>query len=301
MSTMNEQAAKGIPLSQAEQIAAYSIRDPNHPEVEISQSKHRIRLINTWDIQPGSRILEIGCGQGTCTAVLAEAVGPSGHIDAVDPGPLDYGAPFTLGQAQAFLSSGPVGGRISWHRADPTEFLAGAEGTWDAAVLLHCIWYFAEPKVLEDMLSALKGRVKRVYVAEYALRATERTAVPHVLAVMARAGLEAYKTESDQNIRTATSPTGVNEVAGKIGWSLEREHTIVPEEGLMDGYWEAGTVADLGFLEEIDKAIEDPRVALVLKSGRDAVIAAAETIGGVKKATTMDVWAGVLVSKVECP
>ncbi|SPO03669.1 related to SAM-dependent methyltransferases [Cephalotrichum gorgonifer] len=293
---MSEQAAGNIPLSQADEITVYSIRDPDHPEIEVSQAKHRIRLINSWGIQPGSRLLEIGCGQGTCTAVLAEAVGPSGHVDAVDPAPLDYGAPFTLGQAQEFLSSGPVGSRIWWHRAYPTEFLAGTEGTWDAAVLLHCIWYFKEPKVLEDMLNALKGRVKRVYVAEYALHATEKTAVPHVLAAITRAGLEAHVAESEQNIRSAPSPTAIKEIGAKVGWSLERENIIVPEEGLLDGSWETGGVAYPGFLNEIDEAIKDPRVALSLKSGRDAVIAAAEGVGGVKKVTTMDVWAGVLVA-----
>lgn len=34
--------------------------------------------------RPGERILEIGCGTGTTTARLADAVGPTGHIVAVD-------------------------------------------------------------------------------------------------------------------------------------------------------------------------------------------------------------------------
>ena len=36
----------------------------------------------------GAKIFELGCGQGACTAVLAEFIGPNGHITAVDPGPL---------------------------------------------------------------------------------------------------------------------------------------------------------------------------------------------------------------------
>lgn len=51
-------------------------------------------------ITPGSHVLELGCGQGTATTVLAEAVGSAGHVDAVDPGAPDYGAPFTLAEAQ---------------------------------------------------------------------------------------------------------------------------------------------------------------------------------------------------------
>jgi ubiquinone/menaquinone biosynthesis C-methylase UbiE len=57
-----------------------------------AQTAHRRTLVSFWDIKPGSRVLELGCGQGDCTVVLAEAVGEKGHVDAVDPGVADYGA-----------------------------------------------------------------------------------------------------------------------------------------------------------------------------------------------------------------
>ena len=57
-----------------------------------AQLSHRIHIIkNIWAIPPGSKVLEIGCGQGDCTLVLAAAVGESGRVDAVDPASLDYG------------------------------------------------------------------------------------------------------------------------------------------------------------------------------------------------------------------
>jgi predicted methyltransferase len=56
------------------------------------QQAHRRALVSFWDIKPGSRVLELGGGQGDCTIVLAEAVGETGHVDAVDPGAADYGA-----------------------------------------------------------------------------------------------------------------------------------------------------------------------------------------------------------------
>ena len=55
------------------------------------QFEHRVNIVKSWNILPGSRVLEIGPGQGDCTTVLASAVGDSGHVDAVDPAPLDYG------------------------------------------------------------------------------------------------------------------------------------------------------------------------------------------------------------------
>lgn len=124
---------------------------------------HRINLTKFWGITPGSRVLEIGCGQGDCTTVLADAVGPDGHVDAVDPGAPDYGsytspyttsifvivasvvpitviyllfylsrhllnpqigAPYTLAECQSHLLAGPLGPRINFHNAHPAAFLS---------------------------------------------------------------------------------------------------------------------------------------------------------------------------------
>ncbi len=57
----------------------------------MAQIEHRRALVSFWDIQPNSRVLEIGCGQGDTTVVLADAVKENGHVVAVDPGALDYG------------------------------------------------------------------------------------------------------------------------------------------------------------------------------------------------------------------
>jgi protein-L-isoaspartate(D-aspartate) O-methyltransferase len=42
------------------------------------------RLIDMLDVQMGMRVLEIGTGSGYSTALLAELVGPSGHVSSVD-------------------------------------------------------------------------------------------------------------------------------------------------------------------------------------------------------------------------
>ena len=54
-------------------------------------------------------ILEVGCGQGDLTAVLAHACGPEGHIDAFDPAPPGYGAPVTIGDSADCLLRSPLG------------------------------------------------------------------------------------------------------------------------------------------------------------------------------------------------
>ncbi|KAL6893026.1 S-adenosyl-L-methionine-dependent methyltransferase [Trichoderma longibrachiatum] len=282
-----------MPATAAATIAKYHISSPDYPghlDMEIGQAEHRIKFVNFWQLAPGSRVLEIGCGQGTTTAVLAEAVGASGHVDAVDPGPPEYGSPWTLAQAQEHLSGGPLGDRISWHFADPIDLLAtNADKTWDYVVFAHCIWYFDSPATLTRMLGALKGRAETLLVAEYALKATELKALPHVLASVARATLEAHNKASAANIRCLSSPGAITEAASENGWALDDETNVVPGEGLMDGHWETGSVASAHFLKEIEENVEDPKVKALLRSARDGVLGALETVG-VKKSWTMDVW-----------
>lgn len=87
--------------SQVDYIARLSLHDPKYfKAVALPQAAQRIKLVERWDVKPGERILELGCGQGDCTAVLAVAVGSHGHVTAVDPGPPDYGT-----QSSVFLLS----------------------------------------------------------------------------------------------------------------------------------------------------------------------------------------------------
>ncbi|KAI1182854.1 SAM-dependent methyltransferase [Nemania serpens] len=290
MVNTNTVGSERISIDLAPKIAEYSPQVPGHSDTEVAQAEHRIRLVNLWDLQPGTRVLELGCGQGSATAVLAEAIGASGHVDAVDPGAPDYGAPFTLSQAQQHISASPVGDRITWHRATPQDFLSAAHDTvWDVAVLAHCIWYFASEQELQAILEALHGRVKRLCVAEYALHATERPAIPHVLAVLARGSLESFKEESSENVRSPLSPTSIKKVATRARWSCTHESFVIPEPGLLDGFWEVGTVLSDHFLREVNQAVPHERMRVVVTSARDAVIAAVSALDGAK-VRTMDVW-----------
>ena len=79
------------PQFDAASIARASLHDPIHFKVQESQTVHRLVLLQQWDIPTGSKVLELGCGQGDCTTVLASAVGEQGKVVAVDPADLDYG------------------------------------------------------------------------------------------------------------------------------------------------------------------------------------------------------------------
>ncbi|ETW74630.1 hypothetical protein HETIRDRAFT_456205 [Heterobasidion irregulare TC 32-1] len=147
-------------------VAGLCLHEPKHFKVQLQSTAHRAAIIAHWVIPAGAR--------GDTTAVLAELVGETGHVTGVDPGALDYGSPFTLGQAQAHLSAGPLGPRITWAHADPLAFLAARAPDappFDVAVLSLCTWYFASPRVLSALLAALAPHATRLCVAEWSLSA----------------------------------------------------------------------------------------------------------------------------------
>lgn len=258
-----------------------------------SQAAHRSNILSGWNILPGSNILEIGCGQGDCTTVLASIVATAGHVDAIDPAPLDYGSPWTLGEAQAQIKTSEVGSWISFHQATPLDFLIHVpEGRYDAAVFVHSSWYFSSPTELRETFAMLKGKAKKLCIAEYALSAGSKAGMPHVLAALTRASLELCNPESQANIRNAFSHKALRGMAEESGWRLASERIVVPEETLEDGKWEVGTVLGEDFLAEADGMVKEQRMRMLLESMRSAVGAAVGGLGDGEVVRTMDVWVG---------
>ena len=76
-------------------IARLSLHDPTDFGIQHTQTLHRLELLQHWNVSSGSKVLELGCGQGDCTTVLANAVGEQGAVVAVDPAELTYGVFFS--------------------------------------------------------------------------------------------------------------------------------------------------------------------------------------------------------------
>jgi len=270
------------------------LKDKEHDSVIRAEIQQRVDIISKWDIAPGSRILEIGCGQGDCTLVLADAVGPDGHVTGLDPASLDYGSPWTLGEAQAFLLASPLKSRMTFIQIDPQIFLQEKGDTvYDCVVFCHSIWYFDTPAYLSQMLHALRGKTKRVLIAEYALETSDRTTLPHVLAALSQAALASNQTSSESNIRSLLSPARIRLIAEKAGWVLSREDRVVHGDDLLEGKWETGNVLNESFEEEI-MGIEDEKQRYLLLAMRDTVVANSKFVGGQQayRLRTMDSWVG---------
>lgn len=287
----------------ADPIARLSLHDPKHFSIQHSQTVHRLVLLENWNIQTGSKILELGCGQGDCTTVLASAVDDRGKVVAVDPADLDYGNPYTLGQAQSHISQGPLGHRIKWVQQLPLDYLSSLtppsspdSKTFDATVLAHCLWYFPSHRLILETFRALKQHSKRLLLAEWSLVATHPSAQPHVLAALAQAALECRKTQSTSNVRTVLGPKRLTELALAAGWQLESETRVQPTEELSDGLWEVSACLSPPFEKQIDEYVGDGRDRDVVFALRDACEASLECVqGGRNGVKSMDVWVASFV------
>lgn len=310
-------------------IARLSLHDPTHFSIQHSQTIHRLVLLQHWNVSVGSKVLELGCGQGDCTTVLACAVGEQGSVVAVDPADSNYGAishflpcgllwwangeqrtdasagtPYTLGQAQGHVSQGVLGRRITWIHQSPLEYLASIptlphttspftidSKAFDATVLAHCLWYFPSPSLILSTFRALKHHSKRLLLAEWSLVATHPSAQPHVLAALAQAALECRKPTSVSNIRTVLGPKRITELALAAGWQLESETSVQGGEGLLDGQWEVSACLSPRFEKEVEEQMTDERERGMVLALRDACEASLQGVhGGRKGVRAMDVW-----------
>jgi SAM-dependent methyltransferase len=198
--------------------------------VQPIQTRFRATMVDFWAIAAGSRVLEIACGQGDTTAILADRVGPSGQVVASDPAPADYGAPVTVGQSLAHLQAGPLGPRI--------DVRLGAEhdsydGDFDYAVLALGSWYFASRAELLDTLRRLRSTTRTLCFAEWDLVPTALEQVPHLLAVL----IQGQSVDPGSNVRTPLSREQTLQVVAEAGWTVTDEIAL-DTSTMHDARWE---------------------------------------------------------------
>lgn len=209
----------------------------NEDEIQKVQLRHRFQLAQSFGIEEGMTVLEIGCGQGDMTVVLADKVGPSGHVTAIDIASKDYGAPLTLDQSHQKIKQTTLGERITFHLE--TDFLT-FEGLphYDCIVFAHSSWYFHSPERLAEYLKKIRTKTSMLFFAEWDLAFTEVSQRGHFCAATLLA-LHSTITENDGNIQHLFSRDTIHQMLEDAGFSIVREETV-HSRYLQDGQWEIG-------------------------------------------------------------
>ena len=221
------------------ELAALMASYAASPGEQLRQTRFRRALVEQWQIPEGARVLEIGCGQGDTTAVLADALGSAGRVIAVDIADPSYGAPVTIGASTRHLSAGPLGARMKFSFGfdvlDPEN--AFPDDAFDAIVLAHCTWYFDSLEQLRATLAQIRPWAPRLYLSEWDLEPRSTDQIAHLLAVLIQGQVEAFKCETLANVRTPYSREALRAILRETGWRIERE-TLVDASELDDAAWE---------------------------------------------------------------
>ena len=210
------------------------------PQEQINKTRFRSMFVEKWGVSCGAKVLEVGCGQGETTAVLAEAVGVNGYVIATDPASYNYGSPITIGESADFLSGSRLGSRISFHfnskiSDDEVPFL---NRTFDYVVLAHCSYYFENQKdLLNTFLSARKW-AKTLCFSEWDTLISSINQVSHLLAVFVQGQVEAFKAKSTANIRSPFSRQEVERLLRNSGWLIAHSFTVNALQSQEDVLWE---------------------------------------------------------------
>jgi SAM-dependent methyltransferase len=122
-------------------------------------------------IAPGARVADVGCGPGAITALLADAVAPTGSVVGVD------GNAGTVAAARELTADAGVT-NVDFQVA-PAEATGLAAGSFDVVMLRHVLAHNGgREQAIVDHLAALARPDGIVYVVDVDLTATKLYPVP---------------------------------------------------------------------------------------------------------------------------
>jgi SAM-dependent methyltransferase len=241
------------------------------PGEQLRQMRFRMQLVRDWQIPDGTRVLEIGCGQGDTTAALADALGERGRVIAVDIAEPSYGAPISIGESARHLSDGPLGPRVKFRYGfdvlDPQN--AFPDDAFDAIVLAHCTWYFDSLSQLRETLSRIRSWAPVLYLSEWDLEPRSIDQTAHLLAVLIQGQIESFKPESVANVRTPYSREALRALLAETGWTIASE-TLIDASELDDAVWEIAACLEES-LPEAERLDLPPRLQTLLASQGDVL------------------------------
>lgn len=114
---------EGLPDAKARELAA---RLEHRARAE-DESSAREEYLGLFGLVPGERVLDVGCGSGVVTRVIAQRVAPDGKVIGVDA------SRALLAVAEEYAEASGLGSRIEWRVADCRK-LPFADASFDAVI-----------------------------------------------------------------------------------------------------------------------------------------------------------------------
>lgn len=182
------------------------------------------------------------------TAVLAEIVGPSGRVAAVDIASRDYGAPMSVGEATDLIKASALGQRTDFRFEFDVFSQEFPPDFFDYTVLAHSAWYFESSDHLLRTFQRLAQWAPKLCFAEWDIEPKGIDQLPHMLAVLTQGQVEAFKGQSQANIRTPLTLATMKGLLSDAGWTVQPE-TWVDAGGMQDADWEISACLSSSFEE----------------------------------------------------
>lgn len=251
----------------------YQLKNKNFNYI---QFQHRNNIIDKFNIEEGSSILEIGCGQGDATYVLASKIGDNGIVVGIDIADRDYGSPMTLGQSLDLLLKSKLRSRINIKlntdlSKDTTwnEFKEEYPNLFDYIFLIHSSWYMESDIKLKKLLNKLYKLGKKLCFVEYDPEPKYFEQIPHYISSIIQSELYFLRNlyikddnKYNPNIKTIITPKKIKDICYEIGWKNIINEFEINTENLQDGKWEISECLSEHFkkyIKELESIIDDDK------------------------------------------
>jgi SAM-dependent methyltransferase len=208
-------------------------------------------LLESLELRPGERVLDIGCGGGRATIAALEQVQPSGRVVGAD-----------ISEALLSLAAGRAAGLdgITWRRADMQVDDLGGD-PFDVAMSQFGVMFFDEPVAAFTNIARHLRRGGRLVFACWQAMDRNPWFVGPVLAPFVAAPAPPGPGKSPTGPFALGDPGRVRQILTEAGFgevTIEpRHHDVeVPESAVVDE-------AQLAFLGVSAEAMHDARAAVV--------------------------------------
>ncbi|MGE0171359.1 MAG: trans-aconitate 2-methyltransferase [Oligoflexales bacterium] len=191
------------------------------------QTKYRLRLVNFWNIDGNSRVLEVGCGHGDATNAIGSTL-KGGTILGIDSAPETSGSPHTYQQTWDRIKGMPWGNKTN---AVFNTTLNSIEDEFDDVVFCHSLFYFQSKQELFQTLVKARKIGKRLLFAEWDIEPKAIDQVGHYIAVLLQSLF------GQHNIQTIFTRDEFFSLASDAGWKITEWQSVDCQE-LEDAEWE---------------------------------------------------------------